>query len=64
MSQGSLVAMHVVVVVVLLVVLVVGVGSFRVGTHSSRRWMSSGCVGPNWLLVNVCNVPKSVFFVL
>jgi hypothetical protein len=34
------------------------------GTHSSRRWISSGWVGPNWLFVKVCTVPKAEFFVL
>ena len=34
------------------------------GTHSSRRWISSGWAGPNWLFVKVCTVPKAEFFVL
>jgi hypothetical protein len=33
------------------------------GTHSSRRWISSGWAGPNWLLVNVWTVPSAEFLV-
>lgn len=46
------------------VVVVVGTGFFSVGTHSSRRWISSGCAGPNWLFVKVCTIPNAEFFVL
>src|SRR5262249_22826922 len=47
------------------VVVVDGTAPFLVdGTHSSRRWISSGCAGPNWSLVKVCTVPKAEFFVL
>ena len=45
-------------------VVVVGTGFLSDGTHSSRRWISRGCAGPNWLFVNVCTVPKAEFFVL
>ena len=51
-------------VVVLVVVVVLLPGFFSDGTHSSRRWISSGWAGPNWLFVNVCTVPKAEFFVL
>src|SRR5262245_49933864 len=64
----DVVVLVVVVVVVLLVVVevvvVVALGFFSDGTHSSRRWMSSGWAGPNWLFVKVCTVPKAEFFVL
>src|SRR5262249_44735202 len=53
-----------VVVGVVEVVVVVALGFFSDGTHSSRRWISSGWAGPNWLFVNVCTVPKAKFFVL
>lgn len=56
------VVVEVVVDVVLVVVVVPGF--FSVGTQSSRRWISSGCAGPNWLFVNVCTVPNAEFFVL
>ena len=52
------------VVDVVVVVLVVGDGFFSDGTHSSRRWISSGWAGPNWLFVKVCTVPKAECFVL
>src|SRR5262245_44410831 len=54
-------------IVVLVVVEVVDVVLpvlFVDGTHSSRRWISSGWPGPNWLLVNVRTSPKEPFFVL
>src|SRR5262249_58224426 len=53
-----------VVVLVVVVVVVLLPGFFSDGTHSSRRWISSGWAGPNWLFVNVCTVPKANFFVL
>ena len=45
-------------------VVVVGTGFLSDGTHSSRRWISSGWAGPNWLFVNVCTVPNAEFLVL
>ena len=53
-----------IVVVGELVVVVVATGFFSDGTHSSRRWMSSGWAGPNWLFVYVWMVPNAEFFVL
>jgi len=52
------VVVDVVLVVVEVLVVVVVPGFFSVGTQSSRRWISSGFAGPNWLLVNVCTIPN------
>jgi len=40
------------------VVVVVGGGSRRDGTQTSRRWINFALSAPNWFWVNAVTVPK------